>query len=317
MYKRTEICTRAVPPRQYHYTDLIGLEGIMLQGHIKTSDWGDEDGDDYWRICNVSWASAALVWEPAAYATLAVTDWCDEAVKLMVEGEECPVARIEVDTGVLHEWSACLARIGVSPYNILYLAQRGYECGCDPENWAVSPIPIEAASWLRVQVWNGDDWICIQNSPDPEHRRLASMVPDHCIVDGIDEQSPSGRWIAEVRGKGCGEWVEFTDSRFSVTLEAMAQGRQLTNDELVELIKDDDSLNSTYRLLTAIQCAPEDIVYQLANELGGSVLRYYDYNPNFARAVSAYYGVTLGALTNGIRRIVERAARSGVKAQAA
>jgi len=309
------------PPRkrpQYHFTDYPCLENIMQQRHIRTSQWGEEYEDDYYCICDVGWTSAALVWEPAASATYAVTDRREGAVRFMVEGDEAPVARIEVDPNILHEWSSYLARIGVNPNSILYLAQRGYECGCDPENWAISPTPIEAASWLRVQVWDGNDWICIQHSADPELKRLAAMVPSHCRVDGVDELSPSGRWIAEARGKGCGEWIEFTDSRFRVNLEALAKGHQLTNDELVELIKDDDNLNSTYRLLTAIQRAPENVLYQIANELGDRVLDYYHkYNPQFARAVAAYCGVTPDVLIDGIKKITERAARSGVRAQAA
>ena len=67
---------KPLSPPYYHYTSIVGLEGILKDGCIKTCPWIDEDkliendfATTYTFICDVAWTSSAPVWEPAAHAT--------------------------------------------------------------------------------------------------------------------------------------------------------------------------------------------------------------------------------------------------------
>ena len=160
---------------QWHYTSLAKLESILREGRIRPSSWR-RDGR---LLVRAAWTSAAAIWEPTATATNVITDQWEVAVDELIAGEMPPIARIGVATEGLLDWTEYLLRIGVADAHIWHLAECGYECGADPENWAVNPGPIPSSEWLRVEVWAGG-WVPIEITVDPGLRRLAALVPDSC-----------------------------------------------------------------------------------------------------------------------------------------
>jgi hypothetical protein len=160
---------------QWHYTSQVALEQILREGRIRTSPWC-RDGR---LLVRAAWTSAAAIWEPTATATNTITDYWDFAVEDLLGGDMPPVARIEVAPEGLFDWAEHLSRIGVADAHIWHLAESGYECGANPENWAVSPGAIPSSAWVRVEVWVGA-WVPIEICIDPEFRQLAALVPDSC-----------------------------------------------------------------------------------------------------------------------------------------
>lgn len=160
---------------QWHYTSLAKLKSILREGRIRASAWR-RDGR---LIVRAAWTSSAAIWEPTATATNAITDQWEFAVEDLLGGDMPPVARIGVAADGLLNWTEYLSSAGVADAHIWHLAQCGYECGADPENWAVSPRSIPSSEWLRVEVWAGG-WVPIEITVDPGLRRLAALVPDSC-----------------------------------------------------------------------------------------------------------------------------------------
>lgn len=162
---------------QWHYTSIARLGSILREGRIRASPWR-RDGR---LIVRAAWTSAATIWEPTATATNVITDRWEFAIADLLGGEMPPIARIGVATEGLLDWAAYLSSAGVANAHIWHLAECGYECGTEPDNWAVSPMPIHSSSWSRVEVWAGA-WVPIEICTDPGLRQLAALVPDSCIA---------------------------------------------------------------------------------------------------------------------------------------
>ena len=161
---------------QWHYTSLNRLASILKEGRIRASPWR-RDGR---LIVRAAWTSSAAIWEPTATATSAITVRREFAVEDLLCGDMPPVARIGVATDGLLDWTEYLLRIGVADAHIWHLAECGYECGANPENWAVNPGPIPSSAWLRVEVW-ASAWVPIEICTDPELRQLAALAPASSI----------------------------------------------------------------------------------------------------------------------------------------
>lgn len=170
---------------QWHYTSLAKLKSILREGRIRTSAWR-RDGR---LIVRAAWTSAAAIWEPTASATSVITDQWEYAAEDLLGGDMPPVARIEVATDGLLDWTEHLLRIGVADAHVWHLAECGHECGANPENWALSPGAIPSSAWLRVEIWAGA-WVPIEIATDPDLRRLAALAPASCIF-GPNLQDPA------------------------------------------------------------------------------------------------------------------------------
>ena len=179
--------TRPLRQPQWHYTSLAKLGSILREGRIRASAWR-RDGR---LLVRAAWTSAAAIWEPTATATNIITDQWEVAVDELIAGEMPPIARIGVATDGLLDWTEYLLRIGVADAHIWHLAECGYECGANPENWAVSPGPIPSSAWLRVEVWAGA-WVPIEICTDPELRQLAALAPASSIFGSslLDPANP-------------------------------------------------------------------------------------------------------------------------------
>lgn len=172
---------------QWHYTSIARLGSILREGRIRASPWR-RDGR---LIVRAAWTSAATIWEPTATATNVITDRWEFAIADLLGGEMPPIARIGVATEGLLDWAAYLSSAGVANAHVWHLAQCGYECGADPENWAVNPGPIPSSAWLRVEVWAGA-WVPIEICTDPELRQLAALAPASSIFGSslLDPANP-------------------------------------------------------------------------------------------------------------------------------
>ena len=170
---------------QWHYTSIARLGSILREGRIRASPWR-RDGR---LIVRAAWTSAATIWEPTATATNVITDRWEFAIADLLGGEMPPIARIGVATEGLLDWAAYLSSAGVANAHIWHLAECGYECGADPENWALSPGAIPSSAWLRVEIWAGA-WVPIEIATDPDLRRLAALAPASCIF-GPNLQDPA------------------------------------------------------------------------------------------------------------------------------
>lgn len=173
---------------QWHYTSLAKLKSILREGRIRTSSWR-RDGR---LIVRAAWTSAAPIWEPSAKATSVIADQWECAVDALVGGATPPVVRIEVAQNGLFDWTEHLARIGVADAYVWHLAECGYECGADPNDWAVSPQAIPSSAWRGIDVWNGDGWIPFATS-DGEAAPRAMPAPAQCFENtrSAQEHSPS------------------------------------------------------------------------------------------------------------------------------
>ena len=160
---------------QYHYTSLAKLKSILREGRIRTSAWR-RDGH---LIVRAAWTSTAPIWEPTASATSVITGQWEFAVEELLSGATPPIARIGVATDDLHDWSEHLAEAGVADAYIWHLAECGFECGANPDDWAVCPQAIPSAVWRGIDVWNGDGWISIATSDHPEKERNILPAPPH------------------------------------------------------------------------------------------------------------------------------------------
>lgn len=174
---------------QWHYTSLAKLESILREGRIRTSPWR-RDGR---LLVRAAWTSAAAIWEPTATATNVITDQWEFAVDELIAGEMPPIARIGVATEGLLDWTEYLLRIGVADAHIWHLAESGYECGADPENWAVSPGAIPSSEWRGIDVWDGNSWIPFATSDNPEAAPCTMPDPAHHFENsrGAPAHSPS------------------------------------------------------------------------------------------------------------------------------
>ena len=166
---------RTLRQPQWHYTSMVALEQILREGRIRTSAWRRHGR----LLVRAAWTSAAAIWEPSATATSVITDHWEFAVEDLLGDDVPPIARIGVDTEGLLNWTEYLSSAGVGDAHIWHLAECGYECGANPENWAVSPGAIPSSAWVRVEVWVGA-WVPVEICIDPEFRQLAALVPASC-----------------------------------------------------------------------------------------------------------------------------------------
>ena len=166
-----------LPTPQWHYTSLAKLKSILREGRIRTSAWRRNGR----LIVRAAWTSSAAIWEPTASATSVITGQWEFAVEGLLSGETPPIARIGVATDGLRDWTEFLSGARVADAHIWHLAECGYECAADPNDWAVSPKAIPASKWLGIETWDGHGWIPLATSNDPEAIRYTMLAPAHCI----------------------------------------------------------------------------------------------------------------------------------------
>ena len=302
---------KPLSPPYYHYTSIVGLEGILKDGCIKTCPWIDEDkliendfATTYTFICDVAWTSSAPVWEPAAHATKEFAISREYGIDDFVNEEPVPVARIEISTDILFEWSSYLHATGTNCHDIYRLLACADEIGSNPADCAVCPRPISRSDWLAVDIWNGEDWVPIESSKDPELQRLAAMAPIHCLHNGRGACSAAKGWLAEIRSKGGDEWIDFLRHRNILLAEARERDYALTLEEVEEILIDGDYAHPLFRILLAIQHLPDAGASRVAAAAGEDAIKILEGSPQFARAVEGYCGTDQKTLVQTIRRLM-------------
>ena len=302
---------RPPAPPYFHYTSTEGLEGILRDGCIKTCPWSEEDKliendftTTYTFICDVAWTSSAPVWEPAATATMAFAPGREYAIDDFVHGEHLPVARIEIEPDVLFDWASYLFATGVDCYDL----QRLYDCadviGSNPADWAVCPRPIPRSSWRAIDIWNGDAWIPIERTNDPELQRLAAMMPVSCMRNDRIALSSATAWLTDIRSKGGVEWLDFLRYNNILAVEAREHEFVLTLEEIEEVLTENDYVHPLFRVLLAIQYLSDERASRVVSKAGTDAIETLERNPMFARAVEKYCGTDQNSLVHAIRRLM-------------
>ena len=302
---------KPLSPPYFHYTSLAGLAGILKDGSIKTCPWDEEDRlfendfePTYTFICDVAWVSAAPVWEPAATATKEFAIGWGYGIDDFVNGEPLPVARIEISPDILFEWSNYLHATGTTCDDLFRLLARADEIGSTPADWAVCPRPIPRSDWLAVDIWNGEDWVPIESSKDPELQRLAAMAPIHCLHNGRGACPAAKAWLDDIRSKGGDEWIDFLRYKNILLIEARKHDYALTLEEIEETLIDHDYVHPLFRILLAIQFLPEAGASRVAAAAGSDAIEILEGNLLFSRAVEEYCGADQRALVQAIRRLM-------------
>lgn len=295
---------------QYHYTSLEALDGILKDGEIKTCrHYVDEERlpeNDFALIshlaCDVTWTSSAPVWEPAAKATNMICATRRFAIDDFVTGHVNSVARIEVDSETLYEWSSYLFMTGVDCDHVRGIVESGYRIESDPDDWAICPHPIQLSAMLSIEIWNGYDWMPIDQSEDPAMARYVELSPCIYPTDIRDGLSAGGIWVKDVRDKGGVEWLDFLRAKYIFQLESHMQARELTKSEIAKIVCHDESIHPVYRVLMAIQTLPECCASRVIAEVADDAIECLEGNPLFARAVEKYCGLDQQVLIQTIRR---------------
>jgi hypothetical protein len=52
---------------------------------------------------------------------------------------------------------------GVTEQSYLFMERLGKLKGTNPEEWWAYFKPIEKAVWLRIEIWNGTEWVSADN----------------------------------------------------------------------------------------------------------------------------------------------------------
>ena len=305
-------CSIPRPSRnpQYHYTSVDALEGLISDGHIRTCPWVDEDRlpeNDYYPtrelICDVAWTSAHPVFEIAATSADCMVNDRTFAICDMLGNDPPQVARIEVDPGVLFEWTSYLESTGVSWDRLSYLLYLAHKIGSDPEDWAVCPHPIPMAKWLAIEIWDGNDWAPIGSHEDPEVLVNLGSFSVKGRVTKREELSVGGIWVRKMRRMGGSDWYGFlvADRIFRLKVHGCPK---VYKRETIENLLVDESLPPVFRVLMAMQHLPRRCAAEVIEEAGALAVKTLEDNPGFASSVQQYCGLdrhTLIAAMKGRR----------------
>lgn len=144
----------------WHYTTRDRIHEIIETSEIRTSDanrTGQSESPTLWLSSNPIWENTA---------TKLYSDGLNTRKLSKKEQHELlGLGRIEVDTQNISvfTWSTFVKNIAAKRHVARSMEVSGRTSGGNPNQWYGSTKPIGKEHFLSAEIWNGEEWIVIQN----------------------------------------------------------------------------------------------------------------------------------------------------------
>ena len=144
--------------RFFHYTSPTYLPAIIKAGYIKFATAGIDKKEK-----PAVWLSTNPVWEHTA-TKIGMINGIPTQMTMEQQYKLVGLARIEVQRlDDFVSWKKFRHVSGVTEQSFLFMERLGKVKGAKPEEWWAYFKPIENAHWLRIEIWNGNEWMSADN----------------------------------------------------------------------------------------------------------------------------------------------------------
>ena len=142
----------------WHYTVADQFESILVDHAIIPATAGVDTSREKPAV----WFSRRETWEPTATKGMLDRTTGHRRDATPEEMHEFGMVRIGVDASGLTPWLVHRNKSGITARVASSLVTSAVAVGSNPGDWFVSYEPVPRERWLRVERWDGAEWVDLE-----------------------------------------------------------------------------------------------------------------------------------------------------------